>query len=158
VDIVPRLADFLEGFSRVADRLEMPLVVSVHPRTEARIAQAGINPRSPRVRLVKPLGFFDFVALEKAARIVLSDSGTVQEECAILHIPSVTLRDVTERPETIECGSSVLSGAEPDNIEAAARLALGGAADWLAPPEYLEPHVARTVANIVLGHQIVSRG
>ena len=61
-------------------------------------------------------GFFDFVALEQAAFCVLSDSGTVQEECCIFRVPNVTIRDVTERPETIECGSNMLAGADPERV------------------------------------------
>ena len=68
------------------------------------------------IRLLEPLGFFDFVHLEKNSLAVLTDSGTVQEECAILGVPNVTLRDVTERPETLECGSNVIAGAHPDSI------------------------------------------
>ncbi len=69
-------------------------------------------------------GFFEFVALERAARCVLTDSGTVQEECCLLGVPTVTLRDTTERPETIDCGSNVLSGVEPDGILRALELAM----------------------------------
>jgi UDP-N-acetylglucosamine 2-epimerase (non-hydrolysing) len=82
---------------------------------------------------------------------VLTDSGTVQEECAIFGIPNVTLRDVTERPETIECGSNILAGGEPDLILAAAKMAVSREGGWRAPEEYLRPNVSETVANIVLG-------
>lgn len=68
------------------------------------------------MRAVEPLGIFDFVHLDQHAMCVLTDSGTVQEECCIFKVPNVTLRDVTERPETVEVGSNMLSGAEPDLI------------------------------------------
>ena len=90
--------------------------------------------------------------LERSARAVLSDSGTVQEECCIFRIPNVTLRDVTERPETIECGSNILSGARPDDILSAVGVALSAAPDWTPPAEYLERHVSTTVAKILMGH------
>ena len=70
------------------------------------------------MRPYEPFGYFDFVALERDARCVLTDSGTVQEECCIMGVPAVTVRDTTERPETVECGSNVLSGTEPDAIRA----------------------------------------
>ena len=73
------------------------------------------------MRLLEPLGFFDFVKLEREALAVMSDSGTVQEECAIFRVPNVTIRDVTERPETIECGSNILSGADREDVERAMR-------------------------------------
>ena len=103
------------------------------------------------MRLLEPLGFFDFVRLEREARGVLSDSGTVQEECAIFRVPNVTIRDVTERPETLECGSNILSGADPDAVARAMKLVLAQPADWQAPREYLAEGVARTVVKLVLG-------
>jgi UDP-N-acetylglucosamine 2-epimerase (non-hydrolysing) len=117
----------------------------------------GLGPASSRVRMLEPLGFPDFVKLERHARAVLSDSGTVQEECAIFHVPNVTLRDVTERPETLECGSNVLTGAGPDDIVRALRLALALGQDWQAPPEYLQPRASRAVAKILLGYLSVRR-
>src|SRR5437016_14389347 len=104
------------------------------------MARFGLDPKSERVRLLAPMGFFDFVKLEKSALCVLSDSGTVQEECCIFGVPNVTLRDVTERAETIECGSNILTGAAPGDIERAVKIALASA-PWRVPPEYLEPNV-----------------
>jgi UDP-N-acetylglucosamine 2-epimerase (non-hydrolysing) len=95
--------------------------------------------------------FFDFVRLEQSAACVLSDSGTVQEECCIFGIPAVTMRDVTERPETLECGSNMLSGADPERIVNAVRVVMSHSNSWTAPPEYQALNVANTVAKIVLG-------
>ena len=67
-------------------------------------------------------------------------------------MPNVTLRDVTERPETIECGSNILSGADPDAVLRGVRIALGTSSHWIAPAEYVTPDVSRTVAKIVLGY------
>ena len=91
--------------------------------------------------------------LERNARCVLSDSGTVQEECCILGVPNVTTRDVTERAETIECGSNILTGSDPEMILRAVDTVLGSACDWTPPAEYVEKHVSATVTKIVLGHQ-----
>jgi UDP-N-acetylglucosamine 2-epimerase (non-hydrolysing) len=151
VDQQDRLEQFLTGISRIAEKYEKPVIVSVHPRTAEKLSRFGLSPQSSRVRLVDPLGFFDFVKLEKNALAVLSDSGTVQEECCIFGVPNVTLRDVTERPETIECGSNILSGAAPDDIERALAIALSGTG-WTVPEEYRTPDVSRTVAKIVLGY------
>ena len=104
-----------------------------------------------RVRLLEPMGFIDFVALERSARCVLSDSGTVQEECCIYRIPSVTIRDVTERAETLECGSAILSGADPASILRCTEVALGSPCDWVPPAEYTADSVSSTVTKIVLG-------
>jgi UDP-N-acetylglucosamine 2-epimerase (non-hydrolysing) len=152
VDDPARLAQFMSVLSRVAEDQHCPLVVSVHPRTAARLEQFALTPSSSRVLLLEPLGFLDFMQLERRARLVLSDSGTVQEECAILHVPNVTLRDVTERPETIECGSNILSGAATDDVLRAVRLALAGPTDWTPPAGYMARNVSSTVARIVLGY------
>jgi UDP-N-acetylglucosamine 2-epimerase (non-hydrolysing) len=84
---------------------------------------------------------------------VLSDSGTVQEECCIFRVPNVTVRDVTERPETLESGSNILSGVEPETIARAVRVALAGEQTWRIPPEYLVEDVSTTTAKLVLGHR-----
>jgi UDP-N-acetylglucosamine 2-epimerase (non-hydrolysing) len=123
------------------------VVVSTHPRTRSRLDAPGLGPpgdvASSAVarRLHRP---------EREARLVLTDSGTVQEECCILGIPNVTLRDVTERPETIDCGSNILSGAEPDDVVRCVRVALGRGTGWRPPDEYLAQQVSGTVAKIVL--------
>jgi UDP-N-acetylglucosamine 2-epimerase (non-hydrolysing) len=112
----------------------------------------GIRVDQERVRILEPLGFFDFVALERNARCVLSDSGTVQEECCIFRTPSVTIRDVTERAETIECGSAILSGGDPEWIARSVDIAIGSPCDWVPPSEYTTGAVSSTVSKIVLGH------
>jgi UDP-N-acetylglucosamine 2-epimerase (non-hydrolysing) len=152
VDDSSRLAQFLAGLSSVADDQACPVVVSVHPRTAAKLKQFGLTPDSSRVVLLEAMGFLDFMQLERHARLVLSDSGTVQEECAILRVPNVTLRDVTERPETIECGSNILSGAATQDVLRAVRVALAGPADWIPPAEYTARNVSSTVARILLGY------
>jgi UDP-N-acetylglucosamine 2-epimerase (non-hydrolysing) len=105
------------------------------------------------VRFCEPFGLFDFVAPEKSAFCVLSDSGTVQEECCIFRVANVTIRDVTERPETVGCGSNMLSGAEPDAVLRCVRTVLEQKAEWAVPPEYLAEHMSGTVAKIVLGYR-----
>lgn len=151
VDVEERLRSLVTGVLSVADELDMPIVASVHPRTRSRLEAFGVPFEGGRVRGGSTFGFFSFVALERNAHLVLSDSGTVQEECCIFGVPTVTLRDTTERPETLECGSNVLSGVEPEAIARASRLALAGRGGWTAPPEYLRTDVSTTVARIVLG-------
>jgi UDP-N-acetylglucosamine 2-epimerase (non-hydrolysing) len=82
---------------------------------------------------------------------VLTDSGTVQEECCILRVPAVTVRDTTERPETLECGSNALAGVGTGALRHLITVACEGALDFTPPPEYLVPHVSSTVAKLVLG-------
>ncbi len=151
VDLPERLARIFEGLEQVAVKLGKPILMSVHPRTAEKLAENKIGV-SKNIRLLKSMGFFDFVKLEKNSLAVLTDSGTVQEECAIFGIPNVTLRDVTERPETIECGSNILSGDDPDSIFNAAALAISQPSSWTPPREYLIDNVSQTVSKILLGH------
>ena len=157
VDVAERLEAFMSALSTVADDQGCAMAVSVHPRTADKLQRFGLGPASKRVRLLEPLGFLDFISLERQARAVLSDSGTVQEECAIFRVPNVTLRDVTERPETLECGSNILSGADPAAVAEAMRLVLKLPAEWNAPVEYETPAVSRIVARIVLGRLSLRR-
>lgn len=150
VDCPERLATFAGAFQILSERHDVPVIVSTHPRTRSRLEASGLG-GCDKVRYLEPFGFTDFVALEKAARLVLSDSGTVQEECAILGVPNVTLREVTERLETIEAGSNILSGGTVEGILAAAQVALAGRPRWLAPAEYRAEAVSDTVLRIVAG-------
>ena len=144
-----RLASLIAALNDVIAKYDMPMLASLHPRTADKMRQHGID--SGKITFVPPLGLFDFVRLEKEAFCVLSDSGTVQEECCIFGVSTVTMRDVTERPETIECGSNLLAGVEAERILAAVDLAVGSARNWTPPAEYLARNVSDIVARIVLG-------
>lgn len=157
VDNPERTSKIFAGLDEVATKFGKTVLVSVHPRTAEKLEQHGIRPNSPNIRLLKALGFFDFVKLEKNSLAVLTDSGTVQEECSIFGIPNITLRDVTERPETIECGSNILSGAETASIVSAVELAIAQPAAWTAPREYLAENVSQTVSKIMLGYMSFRR-
>ncbi|HEY0564771.1 MAG TPA: UDP-N-acetylglucosamine 2-epimerase (non-hydrolyzing) [Terriglobales bacterium] len=153
VDDATRLTAIFSGVDQAAQQFAMQVVCSVHPRTRQRLQEAGTQLHAKRFLLSEPFGFFDFVHLEKNAFCVLSDSGTVQEEACIFGVPNVTLRDVTERPETVECGSNALSGADVDKLLTLIRLATEQPAQWNVTPEYLVPNASDTVARIVLGHR-----
>lgn len=153
VDVPERLRQIVEALRRIAETYQRPIICSLHPRTKARMEQYGIPSGEGMVRWLEPLGFFDFVALERGAMCVLSDSGTVQEECAIFRTPNITIRDVTERPETIECGSNILSGVDPEGIHSKVGFLLRSTPTWSAPPEYLVPDVSTTIVKILLGYR-----
>ncbi len=150
VDIPDRLRSIGQSLTAVADMLQLPLVVSVHPRTRDRLATEGVSWDTANVRTCPPLGFNDFVALEEHARLAITDSGTVQEECCILGVPALTIRDTTERPETVECGSNIVCGVLPADVVAAARIQVGRRG-WTVPSEYLATTVSATVAALAIG-------
>ena len=153
VDVPARLRVICEGLNGVARELAVPVVWSVHPRTRGKLAALDLD-LDPRVQLHDPFGFADFVRLESCARCVVSDSGTVQEECSLLKIPAVTCRDTTERPETVECGSNVLSGVRrPERILECVRLMVAGSRDWVSPYEGpLHRDVADKVVKFLVGN------
>jgi len=153
VDIEGRLMGLTTALDRLQKEYGVPVIISTHPRTQARMQAFGIGVDNDQVRFLPPFGFFEFITLERNAFCVLSDSGTVQEECCIFQVANVTIRDVTERPETIECGSNMLSGAEPEMILQCVRTVLDQKCNWTAPPEYLVENVSNTVVKVVLGYR-----
>lgn len=152
VDRLERLVLFIKSFNKIAVKYKYPLIWSVHPRTRKRIQEIAQIKINPLIKLQEPLGLFEFVRLEKNAFCVLSDSGTVQEECAIFQIPAVTLRDTTERPETIEAGSNLISGCNSDIILKGIEAVVASENKWIAPREYLVNNVSDTVIKILLSH------
>jgi len=154
VDHPQRLIKFISAFNAISKEYKLPIVWSIHPRTKSKLSKkSGKYKLNKNIIPVDPLGLFDFVKLEKNAKCVLTDSGTVQEECCIFKVPNVTLRDVTERPETVEVGSNILSGADPAMIEQCVRTVVDCPCIWNPPPEYLVENVSSTVTKIVLGYK-----
>src|SRR5690606_2130144 len=98
-----------------------------------------------------PFGFFDFIRMEKESCCVLTDSGTVQEECCLLQVPTVTMRTSTERPETVDCGSNIVAGVETERIADAVCAAIAFPSQWTPPESYLEKYVSRKVVKFLLG-------
>ena len=153
VDNEDTLRRLMTALEQVHARYALPIVCSLHPRTKVKLEAFGIT-TAAGIRFAPPFGFCDFLRLEGNAFCTLSDSGTVQEETCILGVPNVTIRDVTERPETMECGSNILAGTTPEGIMAAVALATGPGRQWTPPPEYLRDNVAATVCRIVLSERI----
>ena len=152
VDIKERLTGVVKALNSLLAEFDVPIIVSTHPRTKKRMAEFGIQTENSKIRFMSPLGFFEFLSLEQNAFCVISDSGTVQEECAIFRIPTATIRDVTERPETIECGSNILCGTETQSIIRCVKTVLALKKDWTAPWEYLRENVSEIVIRILMGY------
>jgi UDP-N-acetylglucosamine 2-epimerase (non-hydrolysing) len=150
VDVKDRLVELMEGLVRVAQQYSQPVICSTHPRTRDKIGKYGLD-YTKEIRFIEPLGFFDFVKLEKHAHCVLTDSGTVQEECCLFHVPTVTLRDSTERPETIECGSNILSGIDRDAVADCVELMTQSERNWRIPEGYEVSDVSDRMIKHLLG-------
>jgi UDP-N-acetylglucosamine 2-epimerase (non-hydrolysing) len=132
VDDEERFRGLLKGVDTFATETGLPVIYPIHPNPAARL-DAMDFPVPESIRLVDPLDYLDFLRLQEDARIVFTDSGGVQEEACILGVPCVTLRDETERPETVEVGANVLAGTDPDRIEMVARDIDGTEPDWENP-------------------------
>jgi UDP-N-acetylglucosamine 2-epimerase (non-hydrolysing) len=156
VDHESRLREFIRAFTSISRKYDVPVICSLHPRTRDRIRHFGIDVDPDAIRFNEPFGFFDFIHLEREALCILSDSGTVQEECCIFHVPNVTIRDVTERPETLECGSNMLSGADHETIVGCVNLVLSYPPIWEVPREYLRLDVSSNVVRLILGYSHAS--
>jgi len=131
VDCEQRFRGILKGLELVEEKFGLPVVYPIHPRARKQLGAFKIALEG--LMLIEPLDYLSFLFLESCARLVLTDSGGVQEEACVLRVPCVTLRDNTERPETLEVGSNVLAGAVPERIvEEAARM-LGARRDWPNP-------------------------
>jgi UDP-N-acetylglucosamine 2-epimerase (non-hydrolysing) len=151
VDREDTLRALVDALARLHETFAHPVICSFHPRTRARVAGFGVDIARAGLRFLDPLGFLDFIRLERSAFCVLSDSGTVQEEACLFGVPNVTLREVTERPETIDCGSNLLAGSDPEAVVRAVTLVTEQPAAWTPPVEYTAPSVAETAVRILLG-------
>ncbi|KKB75214.1 MULTISPECIES: non-hydrolyzing UDP-N-acetylglucosamine 2-epimerase [Bacillus] len=151
VDHKKRLQNIVDALASLAGTHKIPVICSVHPRTRDRLQKFGIQNDEGLLKFCEPFGFFDFVNLQQHAKCVITDSGTVQEESCILKVPSVTIRNSTERPETVMCGSNVVSGLETERIVDAAELMMQAKTDWELPEGYDDPLVSDKIVHFILG-------
>ena len=131
VDSRDRLGEIIRGLELVRQEFELPVVFPMHPRTRKMIEEFGFD--LDGMKVIEPLGFLEFLQLEANARLALTDSGGVQEETCILGVPCVTLRENTERPETVDVGANILSGANSARILNGARQMTKKSHKWTNP-------------------------
>ena len=148
VDNPKRLIELVEALNSIAKKFELPIIVSTHPRTKNKLDALNIQTNA-LVAFHTPFGFFDYSKLQKEARIVFSDSGSVSEESVILGFPAVTIRDSMERPEALEAGSILMSGISESGIMEAIAVLESGRPSKSAPPEYLIPDSSTRVVNFI---------
>jgi len=131
VDNKNRFDGILKGLKILEEEYNIPVVYPIHPRARKKMQEFNLNSNS--IRLIEPIDFLSFLQLEKNARLVLTDSGGVQEETCILGVSCVTLRDTTERPETIEVGSNILAGVKQNKILSCTRQMYSTKNSWKNP-------------------------
>ena len=152
VDVPERLSNIMQALIEISEGYDLDVIFSVHPRTRARITdqlESRLNDY-PKIRLCEPFGFFDFIRMEKMCLAAISDSGTVQEECCLFNTPTVTIRDTTERPETVDCGSNMVSGLETEDIVRCFNVMLTCDTEWSYPVGYTDYDVSDRVIKFVL--------
>jgi len=153
VDVMANLLELLALFDKLHAKYSQTIVWPIHPRTQAKLKEFGIELPS-YLKLIPPIGYLDFIQLQKHAQLILTDSGGIQEEACLLGVPCITLRENTERPESIEVGANVLVGRDADKALAAADKWLSttsGNFNWKNP--FGDGHVAELILDIITNTQ-----
>ena len=152
VDYPTNLASIAQALNLLASEYEIPIIVSTHPRTSKRIEIQDDLKFNPLIQFLKPFGFCDYNHLQKHARCVISDSGTISEESAILKFPAITLRNSMERPEAIDAGTIILSGFDPEVVLDSINIAVQEKAEYAQIcPEYQVENTSMRVLKLILG-------
>jgi len=132
VDIDERLKGIIGGLKLVSEYFNLPVIYSMHPRTLKNLDKFNIIiPKN--IRIIEPLGYLEFIQLEANAKLIITDSGGLQEEACILKIPCVTVRDETERPETVKAGINIIAGTNPEKIFECSKYIIKDEKNWINP-------------------------
>jgi UDP-N-acetylglucosamine 2-epimerase (non-hydrolysing) len=131
VDVKERFEGIISGLERVTDEFDLPVVYPIHPRARKMMNHFGLKANS--IKFIEPVDYLSFLQLEAKAKLVLTDSGGVQEETCILGVPCVTLGDNTESPETLEVGSNILTGTDGKKILESTKIMFAKNNDWENP-------------------------
>ena len=165
VDSSPRLRSLAQTLNALAQRYDMPVIVSTHPRTRKRLDVLTDIALDARVQYMKPFGFHDYNQLQMNAFCAVSDSGTIAEESSILGFPAITPRDAIERPEALDVGCIVMTGLDPDTIVTGVDAVTRAFAERRAtgqpspvPADYCIPNTAERVLGLILGTAKLSNG
>lgn len=136
VDNKDNLMGIIKGISKVSDYFKLPIIYPIHPRTKKRLTEFNLIGEINKIKnleIIEPLGFIDLLALESNAKLILTDSGGIQEEACSLKVPCVVLRDNSDRPESLEVNASLLSGCDPNRILESAIEMLNRERNWENP-------------------------
>ena len=156
VDSPDILADFLDTLNALVTEYQLPIIVSTHPRTRKRLEEINHIVLSDKILFKNPFGFLDYIQLQMQAFCVLSDSGTITEEAALLNLPAITIRNTHERPEGMDAGVLVMSGLKRNCVLNAVRLVTTQFSEStktiLGVEDYNNPNVSKQVVRIVLSY------
>jgi UDP-N-acetylglucosamine 2-epimerase len=149
VDSEKNFNDLVESINAICETYKMPVIFSVHPRTQKLLDTKGIKLHD-LVRLMKPLGFADYIALQQNAFCVISDSGTITEESSLLGFPAVTVRQAHERPEGMDEGTLIMTGLEKDTVLDSIKVVTS--AKMSVVKDYDAEQVSQKVVRIILSY------
>lgn len=156
IDSRENLADLLASLGAIGKRYRTRVIVSTHPRTRNKLASLEQKRLPKNVEFLKPLGFVDYIKLQTQARCVVSDSGTLTEESALLAFPAVMIRQAHERPEGMDEGTLIMSGLKPESVLTAVEATITeyGRLErpFRIPPDYEVENVSRKVVRLILGY------
>lgn len=133
VDNMSKLSNIIQSLTRLARNLKIPVIISMHPRTRKLVQEFGLCFPKEQLRIIEPVGYLDFLMLQNCAKLVVTDSGGLQEEACILKVPCITIRENTERPETIYIGANLLAGTDIEKIVTAGSLMAKKTPNWDNP-------------------------
>lgn len=150
VDTKKALQAIISGLESLAKKHQTPILFPAHPRTKKQLTHYKLDPDPQHIKLVAPVGYLSMLKLEQSARLILTDSGGMQEEACILRVPCVTLRDNTERPETVEVGANLLAGTKEFGILTAGAKMLAAKRTWSNP--FGKGRAAANILNSLLTH------
>ena len=150
VDDPNTLAQHLQGWDALANKYQLPIVVSTHPRTRKKMEDNNLNVSSDLIHFHEPMGFFDYCHLQKNAHCVISDSGTISEESAMMGFAAVCPRPAIERPEALEAGTIVLCGSSPESLLGTVKQAVSSfSPDRTIPTDYHITNTSERAVNII---------
>ena len=155
VDYKENLISLIDSLNEVANKYELPIIVSTHPRTSQRIKKLKNIKINNKIQFLKPLGFFDYVFLQQNSKCVISDSGTISEESSILEFPAIMIRSAHERPEAMDEGTVIMSGLEKTRVIEAIDMVLNQYNSGLVPSivnDYNVDNVSLKVSRIILSY------
>lgn len=146
VDSKENLTELLDAITEVSSKYNYPVYFPIHPRTKKQIELFNIKINSDYIKIIEPVGYLEMLALEKNSELIFTDSGGIQEEACILQVPSLTLRDNTERPETVEVGATILVGHNKQKILSSVEIMLNTPKTW--PNPFGDGNTSKRITNL----------
>ena len=148
VDSKKSLSQAITSLENLVDDLNIPIIFPIHPRTTAALKRFSIIPNTDKIRIIDPVGYLEMLLLMQSSKLIITDSGGVQEEACILRVPCITIRDNTERPETVVVGANLVVGTTKESVINGAKEILSRPKNWVNP--FGDGHTAKHIIDNIL--------